>query len=63
MNSEAGFFCPYCGEENIADIDISAGNMQEFIQDCEVCCRPVEIILTFDKDGNVNFEVRNDEGF
>ena len=63
MSDEIRFFCPYCGEENITDIYISAGNTQEFIHDCEVCCRPVEIKLTFDRDGNVNLEIRNDEGF
>ena len=63
MSDEIRFFCPYCGEENITDIDISAGSTQEFIRDCEVCCRPVEIKLTFDRDGNVFVETKNDEGF
>lgn len=63
MFKESRFFCPYCGEENITDIDISAGKAQEFIQDCEVCCRPVEIKLTIDRDGNVFVETKNDEGF
>lgn len=63
MSDEIRFFCPYCGEENVTDVDISAGNSQEFIYDCEVCCRPVEIKLTIDRDRNVNIEVLNDEGF
>lgn len=63
MFKESRFFCPYCGEENITDIDISAGKAQEFIQDCEVCCRPVEIKLIIGRDGSVNIEIRNDEGF
>jgi len=33
--------CPYCGESFAADIDTSAGN-QDYIEDCPVCCRPIE---------------------
>lgn len=63
MFNEARFFCPYCGEENILDIDILAGNNQEFFHDCELCCRPVEITVMLDPDGNVSVDVRDDEGF
>lgn len=63
MNNEFCFICPYCGEENTIDIDMSAGSNQEFIQDCEVCCRPAEIILTIDREGGITVETKNDEGF
>ncbi|MBL8007303.1 MAG: CPXCG motif-containing cysteine-rich protein [Ignavibacteria bacterium] len=63
MNKEIFFTCPYCGEENTVDIDITAGSDQEFIQDCEVCCRPAEIKLTIDRDGGISVETKNDEGF
>ncbi len=33
--------CPYCGESFTAGIDTSAGN-QDYIEDCPVCCRPIE---------------------
>lgn len=63
VNEYLCFICPFCGEENTVETDITAGSRQEFIQDCEVCCKPVEIKLTFDKEGNAEVEVRNDEGF
>ena len=63
MEEEAYFACPYCGEENILDVDLSAGSKQEFFHDCEVCCRPVEIFVMLDPNGNVSVDVRNDEGF
>ena len=63
MEEEACFVCPYCGEQNFIDIDISAGSKQQFIQDCEVCCRPIEVIVMINADGNVSVDVRNDEGF
>ena len=36
------FDCPYCGEPITMLIDLSV-NSQTYIEDCEVCCRPVEI--------------------
>jgi len=39
--------CPYCGESFTTLIDISAGN-QEYIEDCQVCCRPVLFNIEID---------------
>ena len=36
--------CPYCGEPFSTTADCSAGS-QQYIEDCPVCCRPVEIQL------------------
>jgi hypothetical protein len=35
--------CPSCGEKLSVQIDVTGGGRQEFIQDCEVCCRPLRI--------------------
>lgn len=34
--------CPYCGEAVYILLDLSAGS-QSYIEDCQVCCRPIEI--------------------
>lgn len=34
------FLCPYCWEEQFKLIDPSI-EIQEFIEDCEVCCNPI----------------------
>ena len=47
--------CPYCGEIITLFIDASAGD-QHYIEDCQVCCRPIRIVLSIDDDGSV--EVR-----
>ena len=39
------FCCPYCGESISMLIDLSFNN-QFYTEDCEVCCRPIEINLT-----------------
>jgi len=45
--------CPYCGEAFEADVDTSAGN-QDYIEDCPVCCRPIEFHLETGPDDNVD---------
>jgi hypothetical protein len=42
--------CPYCGEPITLIIDCSAGD-QSYIEDCEVCCRPIEISVMTGPDG------------
>ena len=39
--------CPWCGEPMTTFVDVSASD-QEYIEDCQVCCRP--IILTVKTD-------------
>jgi hypothetical protein len=36
--------CPYCGESFETDVDTSVGN-QDYIEDCPVCCQPIEFHL------------------
>lgn len=35
--------CPHCGESNELTIDTSAGDEQDYTEDCWVCCRPMTI--------------------
>jgi len=41
--------CPYCGESMSIVIDLSAGG-QSYIEDCQVCCQPMQI--SFEMDGD-----------
>jgi hypothetical protein len=36
--------CPYCGESLQVAVDASAGD-QDYIEDCQICCRPIELHL------------------
>ena len=36
--------CPYCGEALTVQVDLSVGD-QAYIEDCQVCCRPIEMRL------------------
>ncbi len=43
---EHAFTCPYCWEEITMLIDNSV-SYQDYIEDCEVCCNPIQITLSF----------------
>jgi len=44
--------CPYCGEGYETVVDLSAGS-QKYIEDCAVCCRPIEIALRVSEEGEL----------
>ena len=44
--------CPYCGESYETVVDISAGS-QRYIEDCAVCCRPIELTLQVGDGGEL----------
>ena len=44
--------CPYCGETYETVIDLSAGS-QRYIEDCAVCCKPIEIALRVTGNGEL----------
>lgn len=48
--------CPYCGEQFETIVDISGGD-QRYIEDCPVCCRPIEFQVRVDARGEL-LEVR-----
>lgn len=44
--------CPYCGSGFTASVDASAG-AQRYVEDCPVCCRPIEVSLRVGDDGSL----------
>ncbi len=54
MDDDASYRCAFCGEEIVVSIDLSAGNEQEYVEDCPVCCRPHVIRVTIERDGSVS---------
>ena len=47
---EQRIHCPFCGEPVYVLLDTSAGG-QSYIEDCQVCCRPMQISYTCSEDG------------
>ena len=52
------FLCPYCWETISMLMDPSSHD-QQYIEDCEVCCNPMEINVKFQENELVLFEVKN----
>jgi hypothetical protein len=44
-------YCPYCGEEVEVTVDPAGGELQEYVEDCEVCCQPWSVRVWVDGDG------------
>jgi hypothetical protein len=62
MLDTARIDCPYCGEQFETSIDCSAGG-QQYIEDCPVCCQPIEMKTDVDPEGNLLgiLALRNDD--
>lgn len=51
------FQCPYCWQNISMLLDASISE-QTYVEDCEVCCQPVEIYVCFREQKLVQFEVK-----
>lgn len=49
------FQCPHCWEEISMILDQSILE-QGYIEDCEVCCNPIEIFVRFQNNELISFE-------
>ena len=45
--------CAYCGESFETTVDLSAGSFS-YVEDCQVCCQPIELSGEVDEDGALN---------
>lgn len=55
--------CPYCGAVNEIALDPGSGESQEYVEDCQVCCRPWQVTVTYGPGGQADVHVQpTDEG-
>ena len=52
------FQCPYCWETISMLLDTSV-RQQVYVEDCEVCCSPIEVEVKFENHELVQFEPQN----
>jgi len=45
----ATFLCPVCAQPNETTADPSQGNVQSYVEDCRVCCRPLILRVEVDE--------------
>lgn len=56
-------YCPYCGAQVEMIVDPLGGDLQEYVEDCEVCCQPWSVRVTLDREGIASVELGTlDEG-
>ena len=51
VETDATVLCPYCGEINEIALDPGSGTHQEYVEDCQVCCRPWRVTVHYQADG------------
>lgn len=52
--------CPYCGEPITILVDPSVAE-QEYVEDCQVCCRPIEVAVRGSDDDGFDVSVRAED--
>jgi transcription elongation factor Elf1 len=57
MLKEISFSCPYCGQDISVIVDLSV-RRQTYIEDCEVCCKPIEISYSVQDDELDHFDAK-----
>lgn len=58
--SEQTIRCPYCDEAIVILVDDSLPE-QSYIEDCQVCCRPIVIDVSVDTGGDVTVVARSED--
>ncbi len=51
------FSCPYCGEQISMVLDLFVSK-QTYVEDCEVCCNPIEVSYTAQDEELTGFAAR-----
>ena len=51
--------CPYCWEMIEITVDCSVSS-QEYVEDCEVCCRPIVMNIELSGDGTPSVDVKRE---
>ena len=51
FGGDAEVLCPYCGEKVEIVLDPVGGAEQDYVEDCEVCCRPWHVTVRYDETG------------
>jgi len=58
--TEKSIACPYCGETNEVLID-STDLDQQYIEDCQVCCKPMIFLITNNLEGELEVRVYSED--
>ncbi len=54
--------CPYCGEPMEIGVDPGGGMVQDYVEDCQVCCQPWQVHVRWQRDGRADVQVETTDG-
>lgn len=57
LSTDSSVQCPYCGEIVDIALDPSGGKVQQYVEDCAVCCQPWNVAVRFETDGTADVTV------
>ena len=60
--TDALVVCPYCAEPVTIVLDPGSGPVQEYVEDCEICCQPWSVSVSYLGDGTAEVAVRPLDG-
>lgn len=60
IEEDGRYTCPSCGEEVVVPVDASAGDEQEYVEDCPVCCSPVLLQVHIGPEGEITVSARSE---
>jgi len=52
--------CPYCGEALVILLDENDAGT-DYVEDCQVCCQPMVVVLWTDEDGTPVASLRRED--
>lgn len=53
--------CPYCGETIELFVDTGGRRTQRYVEDCSVCCRPIDVHASTDEEGEPAVSVQRSD--
>jgi transposase-like protein len=48
--------CPHCGHQNEIALDPGGAAVQRYIEDCETCCRPLQLTVRWNATGQAEVD-------
>jgi hypothetical protein len=56
-DTSADVSCPHCAAHVEIVLDPGSGSIQEYVEDCEVCCQPWRVLVRYHDDGSAGVEL------
>ncbi len=62
LDTSAAVQCPYCGETCEIALDPGGGSVQQYVEDCQVCCQPWQVVVTYHATGQADVYLERADG-